>query len=506
MGPWDLLIDEAALEAVVPAEYSRFRKPIREALTVFLNALSAAHQSTVLAAQASLPPTASVAHRLAVLARSCPALHKLGQILARDPRLTPSLRQHLQELESLPASIPLETIQYILTQELGPLAQLGVTLQPPALAEASVAVVVPFQPDSASSGERARHGVFKVLKPGIKERLGEELELLERVGTHLDERCQELRIRPLGYREIFAQVREKLRHEVRLDLEQRHLAQARAFYAGEPRVQIPTLFEYCTPQVTAMERVWGGKITDPGPECRPDSHGLADRIVEALLARPIYTTDSQALFHGDPHAGNLFRTPDGRVAILDWSLVGTLSESERSALAEIGLGGLLLDGQRIVTALAALAGSQPVDQSALNVVVAAWLRPVRWGQLPGLAWLRGLLDEAVQTTGLRVSSDLVLFRKTLHTLEGVLADLGGSDSQVDGVLLGELLIHLAVEWPLRCLARPDSRAFASRIATVDLAQLVLQIPHTVVRGWLGRSRDLWGSSLESLALEGTWGC
>src|SRR5271166_5211244 len=118
---WGFLVDESALASVLPDEYNRFRRPLCGALTVFLEGLPAERQAAILAEQASLPATANAAQRLALLARSCPALHKLGQVLARDRRLCAELRRHLQELESLHPAIPLETIQDILKREFGSL-------------------------------------------------------------------------------------------------------------------------------------------------------------------------------------------------------------------------------------------------------------------------------------------------------------------------------------------------------------------------------------------------
>jgi ubiquinone biosynthesis protein len=481
---WGLLIDEGAIASVLPDEYARFRRPVLGALTTFLESLPAGHQETALADQAALPPTATASERLFVLARSCPALHKLGQILARDRRLSPELRQHLQGLESLPPATPLESIQATLAQELGPLGRLGVTLEPPALAEASVAVVIPFRAGP-------RQGVFKVLKPGIEERLDQELGLLERVGTYLDERCHEFGIPHLDYQEVFEQAREKLRDEIRLDLEQRHLAQARATYEGEPRVLVPALFEHCTARVTAMERVTGGKVTEHGLGPAGDRRRLADLIVEALIARPIFTKASPAVFHADPHAGNLFLTEDHRLAVLDWSLVGALGGPERVALVQVLLAALTLDADHLLTTLETLA-ERPPDRPALRSVVDAGLRRVRWGQLPGLTWLMGLLDEAAQTARLRVGADLLLFRKALHTLEGVLADVGAGSSRVDDVLLGEFLRHLAAEWPQRWLALPGSRAFATRLSNLDLTRLTLGLPWAAARFWTDLALDFLG--------------
>jgi ubiquinone biosynthesis protein len=493
MPDWDFLLDETALATVLPDEYARYRLPVAGALGVFLEGLSKAHLAAVLADQAALAPAASPAERLATLARSCPALHKLGQILARDRRLSSELRKHLQELESLPPSVPLEAIQDILARELGPLDRLGVTLLPPALAEASVAAVIPFGEERGNRKEKPRQGVFKILKPGVEDRLEQELELFERVGAYLDQSCEDFQLPHLDYRESFELVRDKLRHETRLDLEQRHLVEARALYEGEPRVQIPALFDYCTPRVTAMERVVGGKVTEHGLDSRAERRWLAGLVLSALIARPIFRRTSQALFHADPHAGNLFLTRDHRLAILDWSLTGSLGERERRAMVQITLGALMLDAERIITVLAGLGQRQPIDWPALGSLVHAWLRRVRQGQFPGFTWLMGLLDEAVQTARLRFAADLVLFRKMLYTLEGVVADIGGEKNRIDHVLLAEFFSRLAVEWPARWFALPHSRTFATRLSNADVAQLMLCLPWTATQCWLDQS-GLWQHS------------
>src|SRR5262249_10788187 len=152
----------------------------------------------------------------------------------------------------------------------------------------SVAVVIPFASNGNTS--EARHeGVLKVLKPGIEDRLAMELELLGQVGAHLDERCDALKIPHLDYEELFEQIRDKLQHEVRLDQEQQHLGRAAEFFAHEPRVHIPALLPHCTARVTAMERLRGSKVTDHELETRIGSRQLAELVVRALIARPIFS-------------------------------------------------------------------------------------------------------------------------------------------------------------------------------------------------------------------------
>jgi ubiquinone biosynthesis protein len=484
MTNWDFLTDQAALATLLPEEYAHFRRPVAGALAYFLENLSETDHAALLADQAALPPTAGTAVRLGALARSCPSLHKLAQVLARDRRLAPELRNQFQQLESLAPSVFVESVEADLAHELGPLDRLGVRLVKPALAEASVALVVGFEEERVSADGQRREGVFKILKPGIEDRLARELALFERVGAYLDQRCDEFRIPHLDYREAFEQIREKLRFETRLDLEQQNLVQARRFYAEEPRVLIPERFEYCTRRVTAMERVKGVKVTEHGLQSESEASRLARLVLQALIARPIFTKSSNALFHGDPHAGNLFLANDGRLAILDWSLVGSFRESELVALVQLILGAITLSSERIVTTLVGLDERQRLDQAALGEIVLVWLDRIRLGQLPGFTWLMGLLDEAIKTCGLRLGGNLLLFRKTIHTLEGVIEDIGPRENRLDDVLLGEFLCRFVEEWPERWLAMPYSREFATRLSNADLASLMLNWPATVARFWL----------------------
>lgn len=476
-----------ALAALLPAEYAHFARPVKEGVVVFLNGLPTAVQRSIMSEQATLPATATLSERLGLLARSCPVLHKLGQVLARDQRLAEELRCELRPLESLPPSTSFETVKAALVEELGPLESRAITLLGPPIAEASVAVVIPFR-DSQSGAPH--DGVFKVLKPGIEERLELELEQLGSVGSHLDEQCAELSIPQLDYRDTFEQVRDKLLWEVRLDQEQRNLLEAAALYEDDFDVQIPALLDQCTSRVTAMERVFGVKVTDHGLDRAVDKHRLADLVSRVLVAQPVFSRESRAMFHSDPHAGNLLYTRDGRLAILDWSLIGHLGEAERIAMGQIILSAITFDAPRIVAVLASLNMQKQVDQSSLRAVVDEWLRRIRWGQLPGLTWLVGMLDEVTQKSRWRVGPDMMMFRRSLHTLDGVVRDLGAKTAEIEKTLLGEFLAEFGREWPDRWLSWPTSRSFATRMSNFDLAATILSLPLAATRFWQAQWLDV----------------
>jgi ubiquinone biosynthesis protein len=232
-----------------------------------------------------------------------------------------------------------------------------------------------------------------------------------------------------------------------------------------------------------MERVFGVKVTDHGLDCPVGKHRLADLVSRVLVARPVFSQQNRAMFHADPHAGNLLYTRDGRLAILDWSLIGHLSESERIAMGQIILSAITLNASRIVAVLAELNTRPQLNQSGLRAVVDNWLRRVRYGQLPGLTWLVGMLDDAAQSARLRVGTDMMMFRKSLHTLEGVVRDLGARGAEIEKSLLGEFLLQFGKEWPERWFSWPTSRAFATRVSTIDVTATMLSLPLALARSW-----------------------
>jgi ubiquinone biosynthesis protein len=468
---------DATLASAVPEAYAAYRQPMAAALGFFLEHLSPARAAAVVADQLALPAGSGHADRLFALARRCPTLHKIGQVVARDRRLDPDLRRTLQRLESLPSDQSVAGLRPGIERELGDLDRAGITLDPEPLAEASVAVVVGF----TWQGGR---GVFKLLRPGVEHELAEELAILDGLGAFLDDRCEALGLPPLDYRDTFAQVRQLLAHEVRLDAERSHLAEAARVLSGTRGVHVPRLLPFHSPRLLSMERIDGRKVTEAGSLAPGDRGRLARTIVEALIAVPVWSPERRALFHADPHAGNLMVDADGRLVPIDWSLAEHLDVNARSALAQLAVGALTRDTIAMLDALGTLC-VRPPDIAALRCVIERQLRALPPLRPPGLDWLTGLLDEAVATAGLRVGANLLAFRKALLTLEGVLADVAPG-FRLDHALLGSFLARAVAEWPWRAYLPPDSRALPTRISNTDLTRLAASLPWLATLALLDR--------------------
>lgn len=482
------LVESLDVEQILPQCYAAYRPLLVDGLCFFLERISAHRLAEILSDQFELAEDTSFADRVLALLHRCPSLHKLGQLVSRDRRLSQALRQRLQRLESVPPTTRLDDLPRAVRDELENIGD--IELSPHPLAEASVAVVLPFTWHEKGSVD-PRHGVFKVLKPGVEERLHEELEIWAELGAFLEERCEHHGLPRLDYRETLDSVRRLLRQEVHFEREQKHLAEAADFYAQDAHVAIPRLLPFCSRRITAMERVYGDKITDVKVGSR-DRITLADRVFESLVARPFWASTEVCRFHADPHAGNLFFTLDERLAIFDWTLVGRLTKQQRVDLVQTVLGGITLNESRICLAVSRLGRTRP-DESRLRDCVGAALKEVRQGCLPGFDWSQRLLDGIAASTGMGFPENLVLFRKALLTLSGVVADIS-TDCSLDRVMLNQGLRQFSGEWPSRMFADPASRSFGTHVSNTELMQLMGSWPGTVNAYWLG----LWQDSLDAL--------
>ncbi len=484
------------LNELIPEPLAHWRPLVIDGLTFFLERLPVERLLAIVAEQLTMagdtqPHSRSdSARRLVALMVRCPTLHKLGQVVARYPQLDPELRRQLQQLESLPATTPHAEVLARIRHELGccpagrPRAEIVIGDAP--LAAGSVAVVMPF---SYREECEIRHGVFKVLKPGVENMLAQELAILVELAPHLEQRSRELGLPPVDYRDTLETVQRLMTREVHLDVEQHNLLAASEFYADEPLVQVPRLLPWCTPRMTAMERIFGTKVTDA--ELTPAlRQKLAETMVSALLGQPFWSAGERAVVHADLHAGNLFVTADGRLAVLDWSLTAALTKTQREALVAIVLGGLLLDADSIRRAVATLGAITHDDPILAEAVERALDRVAFHGHLPGFDWLLTLFDEIALHTAAGFWEDFVLLRKSWLSLSGVIGDLAGAQSP-DPQLIGLALQRFMSEMPARPLARPGAQHFASHVSNADLLRLCASPWLVSLRWWERCARQSW---------------
>ncbi len=467
------LIPVLQIEALVPDCYAEYRPLVEDAVAFFLDALPEVRQNFILADQKALPndtPPEFHAYRLML---ACPTLHKLGQVLARHEELDGTFRDVLQQLEFGIPSVPRAVLEDEVNNALKRDRQkYRIELDFATLAEGSVATVVGCT--WCRPGKKRRHrAVLKVLKPGIEKRVREELRILGDLTDYLDDRREHYDVPMFEYRETLDTVRDLLIRETELASEQVHLNEAGRFYANREHVQIPKRLPFSNKNVTAMEFVTGGKVTAPNAVEESKKEMLAAQVLDSLIANVVFSRNDVTMFHADPHAGNLFATNDGRVAILDWALVGRLTKRQREWLAHIMWAGLSLDRRRMRRAMNALA-TNVRDRKAARKSIDESIEKLRKGRLPGPTWMGELFD-GLLGAGVQFPAELLLFRKSLFTIKGVVNDID-PDYSIDKEFLLTFAKYLLREFPRRFRSLPFSREFRTQLSNLDILRTYVNTP------------------------------
>lgn len=262
-----------------------------------------------------------------------PTFIKVGQALSTRPDLI--RKDYLAELEKLQDRLPpfpTEIALSIIEAELGrPAKKIFAEISPEPVAAASLGQVFRAR---LRSGEAV---AIKVQRPELVPRLTLDLYLIR----------QTVRIiRPwlplnLGH-DLTLVVDEfgtKLFEEIDYLNEGRNAEKFAANFAGNPEVKVPAIYwRYSSPHVLTLEWIDGYKLT--GTQVVKDaaldnnSNLQIDELIRIGVTSGLRQLLEHGFFHADPHPGNLFALPDGRMAYIDFGMMDQLHEATKETLVD----------------------------------------------------------------------------------------------------------------------------------------------------------------------------
>jgi predicted unusual protein kinase regulating ubiquinone biosynthesis (AarF/ABC1/UbiB family) len=275
--------------------------------------------SEVLAAeQKAAPAEAAKAEELAGdLEQLGPTFVKLGQLLStRVELLPPAYIEALARLQDKVEPFSFAEVEKTVTDELGVrLSKAFQNFESEPLAAASLGQV------HRATLRDGRAVAVKVQRPQIREKMVEDFEALEDIANFLDHHTE------IGKRYEFWQLLEQFRKSLLQELDYRqeasNLRTLREQLREFTHLIVPApIADYCAGRVLTMEFVPGKKVTDLSPLTRMelDGEALAEEMFRAYLEQILVN----GFFHADPHPGNVFITPDHRIALLDLGMVGRI--------------------------------------------------------------------------------------------------------------------------------------------------------------------------------------
>jgi len=184
----------------------------------------------------------------------------------------------------------------------------------------------------APDGGHGQTVAVKIQRPGIGETVDTDLKAVRRVIdlikllTDWDKFAD--------FDAIFSEFSDMVHEELDYIHEGRNAETIAANFAGDREVIIPRIYwEHTTRRVLTMEFEEGMKITDYESldKAGVNRHDLAINLLKIYIKQILV----DGFFHADPHPGNLFITPAGRIILIDFGMVGVITGQLRDSLVEL---------------------------------------------------------------------------------------------------------------------------------------------------------------------------
>jgi predicted unusual protein kinase regulating ubiquinone biosynthesis (AarF/ABC1/UbiB family) len=257
-----------------------------------------------------------------------PTFVKLAQLLSTRADLLPvPYLDALARLQDDVEPFSFGEVEQIVTEELGVrLSKAFAEFDATPLAAASLGQV------HRALMRDNRQVVVKVQRPGVREVIVKDLEILLELAEFLDSHTEMGKRYEFGG--ILKELRKSLLRELDYKQEARHLVTFAHNLREFERLTLPSpIDDYTTSRVLTMDFVPGKKITSLSPLARMDidGYGLAEHFFRAYLKQMLV----DGIFHADPHPGNVFLTDDDRIALLDLGMVGRLTPRFQENLLQL---------------------------------------------------------------------------------------------------------------------------------------------------------------------------
>jgi ubiquinone biosynthesis protein len=399
-----------------------------------------------------------------------PAAIKFGQALATRPDLVgeEAARDLALLQDNLPPA-PFDKIRAAIEQGLGrPLGEIFASVDPEPVGAASIAQV-----HRAVTTEE-RLVAVKVLRPNIEEDFAAAIDTYEWAAAQIEAMGGEAaRLRP---RLVVATFRQWTNRELDLRQEAASASELRENLEPESGFFVPAIdWSRTARRVLTLEWIDGIKLTDRNAliEAGHDLKALAAILVRAFLRQAVV----DGFFHADLHQGNLFALPDGRLAAIDFGIMGRIDRQARVWLAEI-LYGLLTGNYRRVAEIHFEAQYVPPHHSVAEFATAlrAVGEPMRGMPAKDVS-LGQMLDGLFKITrdfDMQTQPHLLLLQKTMVMEEGVATAL---DPDIN---MWETAEPFLTEWA-RSELGPEARIADEIVRTVRtlrrLPELIRRIDH-----------------------------
>lgn len=350
-----------------------------------------------------------------VLEELGPTYIKLGQILATRPDLIPpEWCEEFRNLQDNVAAVDFNEIHEILTAEFpGRLATLFNSIEEKPLAAASMAQV---HRATLANGDAV---VLKVLRPGTRNLVEEDMALLEWLAQFVESYFSNLGYSPVS---VAAEFSRELTKEMNFLQEALSTNRLRRYFHDDPDISFPKVYrETSTRNVLTLQEIKGQPLSSVEPNT------LTPEERRRIVANGTNAVFKQCLrygfFHADPHPGNIFLLPGQKLCFIDCGMTGHLDKNTAEQLIDLIAAIIQGDNDKLCRVVIELTDVDPAitDRRDFRSDLSIMTSSFRDADLKQLDITKLLSDffAMLQRYHIICPSDLILLTKALTTIEGV---------------------------------------------------------------------------------------
>ena len=246
---------------------------------------------------------------------------KLGQLLSSRPDLLPDVYiEELGRLVDAVPPIPYDQIRPVIEEDVGP--EVFASIDPTPLATASIAQI------HTALLKSGREVVVKVRRPGIVEQVQLDLDVLRSTAELAESHSSTAQL--LQLRALADELETHLLAELNFEEEAHNAEIIRGLIQDYEDLTTPQVIRpYVTERVLVLDQIAGKKV-GADHDLSPDR---ARTLARELFRAYVHQVTVEGIYHADPHRGNILLTDDGRLALLDFGLLGRLDDDTRRQLA-----------------------------------------------------------------------------------------------------------------------------------------------------------------------------
>ena len=355
-----------------------------------------------------------------------PSFIKLGQLLSTRADVFPP--EYVEEFRKLQDQVPPEpfrAVRKIIEKSLKKkLKDVFEEFDRECIAAASVAQV---HAAKLRSGEKV---AVKVVRPGIDKLIQEDIRLMYVLAAKIEKHFELGEI--LGAVNLVKEFERTIFKELDMTVEAGNIQKFSLNFEKIDEIHIAKVFwEHTTKSVLTMEYIPGIKVDKVRSLVE---HGIEPKEIAMIGLRSLSRQLMEfGFFHADPHPGNTLVMYDGRVALVDFGIMGYLDEEMMLQIANVFLGYSEHDYGLIMEALldAGLVNEDTMDLKNFKRDLRQMSEPFYGRSLQTIS-VRDVYDETMRLVlryRMRLPRDLLLLFKTFVQTES-LGKILGSDASI----------------------------------------------------------------------------